>query len=351
MPGERPVQRRVPEPAVGPKPGATGGAYVILNADDFGRWPSINQAVLRAHREGILTSASLVVTGYAFEEAVALARATPTLAVGLHLVLVQGRPALPPDQVPDLVGSDGQFGRDPARVWLRYWADRRAAAELEREVRAQFERFAATGLPLSHVDGHLHFHLHPAVADLVVELAHEYGAGGVRVPRDDVALAVRHDRIGAAMKVLWAWGLGVFARRVEAAARRIEVAARRIEASGRSAPGDGRARPLVVADRVYGLLQSGRMEEAYVLRVLDSLAGSLRAGQGRPVFELYFHPDTADPVEPFGPNPGDLECLLSPAVRRALERGGLEPTTYRALSGGCARGVVPGTWAAEPRRG
>ncbi|MCL6580015.1 MAG: hopanoid biosynthesis-associated protein HpnK [Firmicutes bacterium] len=337
MPGERPVQRRVPEPAVGPSPGATGGGYVILNADDFGRWPSINQAVLRAHREGILTSASLVVTGDAFEEAVALARATPTLAVGLHLVLVQGRPALPPDQVPDLVGSDGRFGRDPARLWLHYWADRRAAAELEREVRAQFERFAATGLPLSHVDGHLHFHLHPAVADLVVELAREYGAGGVRVPRDDVALALRHDRSSAAMKVLWAWGLGVFARRVETAARR--------------APGGGRPRTLVVADRVYGLLQSGRMEEAYVLRVIDSLAGSLREGRGRPVFELFFHPDTADPVELFGPNPGDLECLLSPAVRRALERGGLEPTSYRALSGVSAREVVPGTCAAEPRRG
>src|SRR3990172_9610287 len=124
---------------------------IILNADDFGRSSAINRAVMLAHREGVLTSASLMVSGDAFEEAVALARATLAL-----------------------------------------------------EMNAQFERFAATGLPLSHVDGHLHMHLHPTVFRLLLPLAEKYGARGLRVTRDDLRLALRYDRGRVVTKVMWA---------------------------------------------------------------------------------------------------------------------------------------------------
>src|SRR6266511_432980 len=120
---------------------------LIMTADDFGASAAVNAAVLRAHREGVLTSASLMVTGDAAGEAVALARATPSLAIGLHVALADARPALP-----------------------------------AREVQTQFERFAATGLALAHVDGHHHLHLHPAVFPLVARLASRFGAQGIRLP-------------------------------------------------------------------------------------------------------------------------------------------------------------------------
>jgi hopanoid biosynthesis associated protein HpnK len=278
---------------------------VIFNADDFGRSSEINRAVLRAHREGVLTSASLMVTGVAAEEAVGLARETPTLAVGLHLVLSDGSPASPPSQIPHLASRTDRFPSSPVRVWIQYIFSAAARAEMAREVRAQFERFAATGLPLDHVDAHQHLHMHPAVFQALLPLAEQHGGGGVRLPRDDFRLAMRYDRSGALVKAVWASVFGILCRRY---ARDLAAAAPR----------------LAVADHVYGLMQSGRMEEAYVLRILARAPNDSR-------IELYFHPTLASAAEPLGPNPGDLATLLNPAVRQAVEAHGWARTNYAAL--------------------
>ena len=281
---------------------ATPSAQVILTADDFGRSPSINAAVMQAHREGVLTSASLMVTGDACGEAVALAHATPTLAVGLHLIVSGGRAALNPWEIPHLVDASGRFPDDPLRLGLRYAFDRTAQQDLAREIAAQFERFAATGLPLSHVDGHQHLHVHPVVFNLLLPLAHQYGAHGVRLPRDDLWLALRYDHRDAGAKIGWALGLGLVCG----------WCARRARASR-----------LAVADRVYGVLQSGQMDEAYVLKVLRELAA--------PTAELYFHPSLIEQGEALGPNPGDLATLLSPAVRGVIVERRLRLATYATL--------------------
>ncbi|MCX7707715.1 MAG: hopanoid biosynthesis-associated protein HpnK [Anaerolineae bacterium] len=275
---------------------------VIVTADDFGRSPAINAAVIRAHREGILTGASLMVAGDAWDEAVELARATPTLAVGLHLVVSGARAVLSPDRLPHLVDADGRFPDDPLRLGLRYAYSRAAQQELAEEITAQFERFAATGLPLSHVDGHQHLHVHPFVFRLLVSLARQYGAHGVRVPADDLLLALRHDRRGAAAKVGWALGLGLVGRWCR----------RQAQANG-----------LAVADRVYGIFQSGRMTEDYVVKVLREMKA--------PTAELYFHPSREALGDALGPNPGDLATLLSPAVRQVIAERGLRLTTYAGL--------------------
>lgn len=285
---------------------------IILNADDFGRSSGVNRAVWRAHREGVLTSASLMVTGEAVEEAVALAREMPALAVGLHVVVVNGRPALPPGEIPHLLGEHGHFLKDPLRAGLRYYLDRKTRAELAGELAAQFERFAATGLPLSHVDGHMNMHLHPTVFDLLLPLAEAHGARGIRLPRDDLWLSLRHDRQRAATKVVWALLLDLLCRWCR---RRL------------------RGHRLVAAQRVYGLLQTGRMREAYVLQVLRRL--------NVPAAELYFHPTMGVEDEPFGPNRGDLATLLSPAVRRVMRERGLRPATYAELSVGTRHPSAP----------
>ncbi len=280
---------------------------LVLNADDFGRSRSINRAVIRAHLEGVLTSASLMVTGDAADEAVVLARRNPALAVGLHLVLA---------------------GSHPAAAGARYVLSRAARADLAREVATQFDLFAATGLPLDHVNGHMHLHLIPGAFATVATLAASRGAGGIRLAGDDLGLALRHDRRLVGTKLLWAAAFGVFHRN---AVRRLAALERR-----------GGAPVLASACRVYGLMQTGRMTEAYVLAALKALGAGPRrrpvpsrrgaeAGgmeDSPAVVEFYFHPDTAPQSEPLGPNPGDLATLLSPAVRQAIQDGGFRLTTY-----------------------
>jgi len=279
---------------------------VVFNADDFGRWPTINAAVALAHRQGVLTSASLMVTGEAVAEAVALAREVPTLAVGLHLVLAGGRAALPPKEISHLVDSRGHFPPDPAQAGLRYFFSRAARAELACELAAQFERFAATGLPLSHVDGHMHLHVHPTVFDLLLPLAEQYGARGIRLPRDELRPALRCDRRGAGPKIVWTMVFNLLCRRCLS-----RLAARRAAGGGRG---------LAVTHRVFGLLQTGQMREAYVVEVLRGLRV--------PTAEIYCHPATQETGEALGPNPADLATLLSPAVREVIVTRGLRLSTY-----------------------
>lgn len=278
------------------------GSQIIVNADDFGRSASVNAAVLQAYREGVLTSASLMVTGDAADEAVALAHKMPSLAVGLHLVVVDGRPALPPSRIPHLVNGKGQFRDDAVRAGVTYFFRRAAQEELAQEMEAQFNRFAGTGLELSHVDGHLHMHLHPTVLRLLLPLAVARGARGLRLPRDDLWLSLTHDRHGVGRKLAWGVALGLLAR----------YGSRRIEAE-----------PLVAPQRVHGLMQTGQMDEGYVLRTLDRLRA--------PSAELYFHPSIHLEGQEMGPNPGDLETLVSPAVRRTIEERGMTLATYATL--------------------
>ena len=273
---------------------------LLVTADDFGRSRSVNAAIARAHREGVLTGASLMVTGEAADEAVAIARELPTLAVGLHLVLADGRPALPPAEVPHLVGAGGLLEPDPARAGLRWAARAEARRELAREIEAQFARFAATGLPLSHVDGHHHLHLHPAAFPAVAELAARHGARGIRLPREGIrALPDAVPRRAAAEAAV----LGEQARCWLPVARR---------------------RGLSFAAHVHGVVRSGAMHEPYVLGLVGRVAG--------PSAELYLHPST-EAEDPRGPNPGDLGALLSPGVRRAIEGRGLSLGTYASLGG------------------
>ena len=123
---------------------------LVVNADDFGRSASINEAVIQAHQDGILTSASLMVNEPALEEAVALARKNPRLGVGLHLALSHGHSILPPEKIPGLVNSSGEFSDRAAATGLRYFMHRELRAQLRDEIQAQFTKFCATGLALDH---------------------------------------------------------------------------------------------------------------------------------------------------------------------------------------------------------
>jgi hopanoid biosynthesis associated protein HpnK len=285
-----------------PLRGSQNVINVIFNADDFGASPQVNEAVMRAHSHGMLMSTSLMVTGDAAADAVALARHTPTLAVGLHLVLVQGRAALAHRDIPHLVDSNGNFSDDALRAGLVYFFDRRARKELALEIAAQFERFAATGLPLSHVDGHLHLHVHPAIFSLLIPLAETYGAAGLRIPSDDLLLALRYDRRGMVTKTAWAVALGLVNRWCRHQLR---------------------GHQLLSANHVYGVMQSGQMDAKYVQQVLRQL--------DTPLVELYFHPATVSTGQSWGPNPVDLATLLSPSVRQTVAQCALHLSSFPQL--------------------
>ena len=144
---------------------------LIVNADDLGLTPGVNRGILRAFQDGIVTSASLLVTGSAFEEAVALARQNPELDVGLHLTLVEERAVLGREILPTLVDETGRFPRTSGEFFRRTFLGRISWDEVEREIAAQIARFQKTGLRLSHLDSHQHLHMFPPVLQIVRRLA------------------------------------------------------------------------------------------------------------------------------------------------------------------------------------
>jgi hopanoid biosynthesis associated protein HpnK len=268
---------------------------LIVNADDFGISPAANEAILRAHREGILTTASLMVTGKAFAEAVTQARDHPDLGVGLHLVLADASPFLTPDQIPGLVRSDGRFSPSPAAAGLRIFFKPSLRDSLRRELAAQFECFHRTGLPLDHVIGHHHLHLHPVVLDLLTEHAVTWGIRHLRLTRDPFLLNARIASGRWLHRLTLAFLFQLLARR----------ARRRLAQCG-----------IRHASFVFGLLQSGRVTEEFISRLLPVLPD----GDS----ELYSHPSVDG-------SKSELDALLSPRVRRLVETQRVELIRYRDL--------------------
>ncbi|MFN0087126.1 MAG: hopanoid biosynthesis-associated protein HpnK [Blastocatellia bacterium] len=277
---------------------------LIINGDDFGYSEAVNRAILQAHREGVLTSASLMVNESAAAQAVEMARDHPALAVGLHLVLVLGRAALPPADLPTITDAGGRFTDSSFRAGMRYYFNARARRELRREMRAQFERFAATGLPFSHVDGHTHLHQHPVIFDELIRLCEEFGVRRVRVVKGEMRTSLRLDRNRLPIKVVWGAVFNLLGRWCE-----------------RRLADRGFARPR----KVYGLLQSGDMNEAYLLGLLGRI--------DRTPCEIYAHPLAFDASAPaIRENPGgqgELRALLSGRVRAEIERAGFRLATYQ----------------------
>jgi hopanoid biosynthesis associated protein HpnK len=156
---------------------------LIINADDFGLTPGINRAIVELYRAGVITSATLMATGPAFEDAAALARANPGLGVGCHLVFVDGMPLSHAESIPSLLGADGKCFRpsihDFAQATLRNTI---GAADLARETAAQIQRIQRAGIDVTHVDSHKHTHLFPAIAKTVTHIARRCGVSAMRYP-------------------------------------------------------------------------------------------------------------------------------------------------------------------------
>jgi hopanoid biosynthesis associated protein HpnK len=251
---------------------------LIVTADDFGLHSRVNLAVERAHRDGVLTAASLMVGAPAARDAVARARALPRLRVGLHLVLADGDAVAPRAHIAALLDEHGRFGNNMVLDGVRFFFLPHVREQLAREIRAQFEAFADTGLALDHVNTHKHFHLHPTVLGLILEIGREFGMKAVRLPFEP-------------SPPLWLkpWIVQMRAR---------------LDRAG-----------ILHNDYVIGIARSGRMDEAAWLAALASLPGG--------VGEIYCHPALAGECALTNGmrdyrHADELAALLSPNVARAI---------------------------------
>ena len=280
---------------------------LIVTADDFGMSLEVNEAVEQAHRDGVLTCASLVVAGDAAEDAVRRAKRLPGLGVGLHLAMF-GAPAAA--KLPSRIAPDGEsLGQSPVSTGiaaLLYPATRAAA---RREFAAQFEAYRKTGLPLGHLDGHWHCHQHPAVLAMALELGKPMGLKAIRIPYEPFGFS-RNAGLGkkTGERLLHAVSHWPLAAAMRWQARRAGVA---------------------VNDQFFGKTDNGAVDEALLL----SFVAALPPG----VTELGLHPSTVNWHGRHAPPAHwqvaqELAALTSPALRAAIERRGIQLCRWSDIS-------------------
>jgi chitin disaccharide deacetylase len=276
---------------------------LIVTADDFGLAPEVNAAVETAHKNGILTAASLMIGAPAAADAIGRARRMPLLKVGLHIVLTDGYPVSPASRLPNLVDRSGRFRSDMGRASVRIFFDPMARRQVADEIAAQFEAFLAAGLRLDHVDCHKHWHLHPTVSGLILDIGQRYGMTALRIPSEPVRV-LRLIEKQTSSRLSWVTSTC-------AALLKARVQQRR----------------LFAADRVFGLSWSGAMTESRVAGLLAHLPDGLT--------EIYFHPATSNSFA--GSTPGycyidELATLVAPRIVLAATGAGIRLVGYSDLA-------------------
>ena len=276
--------------------------FLIVTADDFGLHPALNEAVQRAAQGGVLSAASLMMGAPATADAVRRARELPQLRVGLHLVLADGRALLPPSQLPDLVDAQGRLSARMFLSALRCFFLPQVRRQLAAEIRAQFEAFRRTALPLDHVNAHKHFHLHPTLLEIILAVGRDFGLRTMRVPHEPLWFAARGSggAGAAAAALLRPW---------------TAMMRQRLRASG-----------IACNDQIFGIGSTGAMDEATLLEILARLPAG--------VSEIYLHPAVPVPGTVSATMAGyrhadELTALLSARVRLAVSRPDIVRGGYR----------------------
>jgi chitin disaccharide deacetylase len=266
--------------------------HLIVTADDFGLHESVNEAIEQASHAGVLTAASLMISGPAAADAIRRARRLPQLRVGLHLVLADGRGTLPASKISSIADRDGFMDSAMFSRGVAIFADARARQQARAEIRAQLEAFRDSGLELDHVNAHKHFHLHPTVLGMLLSMAQEFAIRAIRVPHEPLWFArARGGRLAAVSAAALAPLTALMKQRIRAAG-------------------------LLHNDRVFGIANSGAMDEGALLQVLARLPTGIS--------EIYLHPaaESGNAIAASMPNyrhADELAALLSPRVRSALD--------------------------------
>jgi chitin disaccharide deacetylase len=287
---------------------------LIIAADDFGLTHRVNEAIAIACRDGIVTSASLMVTGAGFESAVDTARSEPNLDIGLHLNLTEGSPVANPSTVPTLADSRGFLYKHPLKLAASLFQRTVSLNDLEREIRAQIEKALNSSLWVTHIDGHKHVHLLPAVFRIIRRVAPDYGI---------FALRSAHERIPRVVSML---------ARQKSSWRQVLkqcAAAKLISASSVVAQSGKKQSEFVTPNRFYGIAQTGFLDLASFADIVHDVNDGNH--------ELMCHPGFVDddlkmaPTRLRAQRERELELLTGPEVRRVLEQAGVALISYRNL--------------------
>ena len=277
---------------------------VIFNADDFGLCKSINAGVIESHEKGVVSSASVMVTGEAFEEAARYAVEKRTLDIGLHLALCEGTPVSAPGEIPTLVASDGKFCNGYAAFVKAYFAGKINLAQVEKEFRAQLAKALAAGLQISHLDSHQHLHALPAILEIVIRIARENHIPAIRYPDERDVEMVNALLEGRAVRSLQRAGLSMVCRSGK----------RMLNGSG-----------LASTDHFFGVMDAGRWN----VKSLQSTIAALRPG----VTEICCHPRSEPAPEKqydWGYNfTEELATLASDRLRQFLAEQNVQLTSFR----------------------
>ena len=278
--------------------------YIIINADDFGRHAEINRAVEEGLVHGCLRSATVMPGGAAFAGAIDIARRHEELGLGVHFTLVDGHPILPPEEIPSLVGSEGDFLPDHTALLKRYLKGSTNLEEVRRELAAQLQKVEATGIPISHVDSHQHMHTLPGIIDIVLDLAARAGIRAVRTPRTPLFAGA----FGGLGQLVGRLGLSTLARLAACKAHR---------------------RGLLTPDNFAGIVAGEAVSAGELLHLIAHLP------QG--TTEVMMHPGTKNDVLQKDSGwqhdfEAELAAILSPRVQKALQEAKVEAVNFRHLS-------------------
>jgi hopanoid biosynthesis associated protein HpnK len=277
--------------------------HLIVNADDFGLSEKVNEGILKAHRNGIVTSTSLMATGAAFEHAVAVCRSAPTLDVGIHLTLVEEPPVLASQKILSLVDGEGRL-HPHAKIFVRkYFSGHISVHEIKNELEAQIRKVMSQGIKVSHLDGHQHLHMLPGILQITVGLAKKYGIPGIRLPNETLYPYMLRN-LWKISRVLELMTLKVFCL----TSKKAEM-----------------LRPKYFVGFFFG----GNLNKKNLIQILENLP---RTG----TCELMCHPGNYDPDTRYSHwdyhCKDELNALTDPEIVNFLKREGISLTSYRELA-------------------
>lgn len=288
---------------------------LIVNADDFGLTKQVSQGIIDAHREGIVTSTTLLANGEAFEAAVSMSLRAPRLGVGVHLNLSEGVPVSPAAKIPTLLDARGRLHLTPGRLWAAVWKRKVGLSDVERELRAQIEKVIRAGISPTHLDGHKHVHVLPGISAIVIRLAQQFGIRSVRCPFEEAPNLPRLLRYsqGAQTPVIKQFLVG---HAVSGFARRFSKA---LEQAG-----------LICPNHFYGLSETGFLD----VQIVQDILSRLSANTG----ELMCHPGYLDAdlvrtgTRLLTQREVEFQALTATRIRKLVAHQGTRLVSYRGLA-------------------
>jgi len=284
---------------------------LIVNADDLGWTDGVNRGILEAHRNGIVTSASLLANGASFADGIDAAKSTPGLGVGVHLNLSDGAPVAPRELVTSLLDNDGEFNGGPENLLMRIARGALEANEVEQEWEAQIEKVREAGIQPTHLDGHKHVHMLPGLFEIAIRLAKRNNIGAIRIAHEASSLRA---------------ALSADDERHTATVLKQGVQARGLKLLARDAREQARHAGISTSDYFCGIAQTGEMTKDGVAQLLRSLPEGTT--------ELMCHPGYVDQALQHSPTrlqnsrATELAILTDSEIRNLVASQGIRLIDY-----------------------